>query len=114
MVTVIVAPPRSTARLQAAHRSAQQHYYHWPRQPQLRPPVVVLQPGPAFTMIIAPAAYHIHVPPPESGLHLQANSHDAVLATTEIVLVLIVFVIVAGKVVSRIVPLRRDDTSQER
>ena len=83
-------------------------YYARPGQPFLppaSPPRVI--PGPVFALHV-PTQYVVHVQPPEAGLHPQAGAHGLVGAGTEIVLVLIVFVLVLGRVLIRLVHCAAD------
>jgi hypothetical protein len=68
------------------------------------PPPVIQRVGPAFALIV-PTKYVIETQPPESGLHPHGDyDHSAVVIGTEVVLLLVVvFVIVADKVVAWVV-----------
>jgi hypothetical protein len=56
--------------------------------------------GAAFALVV-PVMYAVHASPPEAALH--PSAHGVVGVGTEVVLVLIVFVLVAGRVVVRLV-----------
>lgn len=70
----------------------------WARPHIYAPPVV--RAGPVFALVV-PTSYVVHLPAPNTEPHVPA--HNVVMQGTEIILVLIVFVIVAGQVVARVV-----------
>jgi hypothetical protein len=71
----------------------------WARSHIYTPPPVI-RAGPVFALVL-PTSYVVHVPAPNAEPHVQA--HNVVVHGTEIILVLIVFVMVAGQMVVRVV-----------
>ena len=95
---------RNQRVIQAAqHASVRHHYCNRPQSRVYLPPRVV-RAGPAFALLV-PATFTVETQAPESGLHSHASEHDQVAVGSELVLVVIVFLIVCGRVVVRILRL---------
>jgi hypothetical protein len=82
-----------------AVQAAVRQHYHQPRNSSVIRPPIVIATAPAFALIV-PTEYVVHLAP-ESGLHPQATAADQITGSTEVVLVFVVFLVVAGKVLVR-------------
>jgi hypothetical protein len=70
----------------------------WHQQRAYEP--TLLRAGPVFALV-APSSYVVHLPTPSGEPHL--HGHDIVTRETEVILVLIVCLLVAGKVIVRFI-----------
>jgi len=99
---MVLVPRRGMHSSFAARQAAQRHYYYRPQQQVYLPPRRIFRAGPAFALLV-PTTYTIETQQPEPEHHLQASGHNFVGTGTELVLVLVVFLVVAGQVMMRII-----------
>ena len=92
-------PGRIDAR-QAFNIAAGQPWFYGP--PSLPSQPTVVRVGPAFALIAA-TEYVVHVAPPDSGLHPSATRGDVPAEGAAMVLALVVLILVAGKVITRLI-----------